>query len=238
MAKGINPRDAHIFFNLFFMVELSKNLFFRLCCGAFVVVLLSSCGSTSTVSLDYQPVGQMVTGPRKVAAGRFIDHRRAGAYFLGTVKSPIGTPMETITTRVPVEQVVRNSFAHGLSARGMLASQSGAQYILTGEILEFSADQLVRPGAYARVRVNLVRAGSGQIVFTRVYQGERVGSAYMPGTGSPVPAMQEMASRALQDAVDKALDDPAFRARLDTSADRDYRGRMLPAGRRYGPDVL
>lgn len=146
--------------------------------------------------------------------------------------------METITTRVPVEQVVRNAFAHGLKARGMLTSQSGAQFILTGEILEFSADQLMRPGSYARIRVNLVREGSGQIVFSRVYQGERVGTAYLPGSGSPVPNLQELASRTLQDAVDKALDDPAMRSRLNAFGDQDYRGRRLPPGRAYGPDVL
>lgn len=220
------------------MAVLSKKL---MICLATVVVtagLLSSCGSTASVSLDYQPVGKPITGPSKIAVGRFIDHRRVGAYYLGSVKTPIGTTMETITTRVPVEQVVRNAFAHGLKTRSMLTSQSGAEFVLTGEILEFSADQLVRPGAYARIRVNLVREGSGQVVFSRVYQGERVGSAYVPGSGSPVPTLQEIASRTLQDAVDKALDDPAMRARLNSLGGQDYRGRRLPAGRTYGPDVL
>jgi hypothetical protein len=199
--------------------------------------LLSSCGSTSTITLDYQPTGQTITGPRKVAVGRFIDHRRVGSYYLGTVRTPIGTTVEQLTTRVPVEQVVRNAFAHGLSSRSMLTGQSSAQFILTGEILEFSADQLVRPGAYAKIRVNLVREGSGQILFSRVYIGERIGSAYLPGSGSPVPELQEMASRSLQDAVDKALDDPLLRSRLNSFDDGDRRGRIR-ANDPYGPNVL
>ncbi|TLD70605.1 hypothetical protein FEM03_12885 [Phragmitibacter flavus] len=205
----------------------------RLAAAAAFAALLSSCGSTSTITLDYQPTGQTITGPRKVAVGRFIDHRRVGSYHLGAVRTPIGTTMEELTTRVPVEQVVRNAFAHGLSSRRMLTEQNGAQFILTGEILEFAADQLVRPGAYAKVRVNLVREGSGQIIFSRVYTGERAGSAYLPGSGSPVPALQEMASRALQDTVDKALDDPSLRSRLSS-----FDGGRIRANEPYGPNVL
>jgi hypothetical protein len=117
---------------------------------------------------------------------------------------------------VPVDEVVRNAFSHGLSARGML-SGSGAPYVLTGEILELHGDQVVRPAGYARVRVNIIRGASGQIVFTRIYSGERESGIYRPGSGSPVPAIRELVSRALQDVVDRALDDPAMRDRLNPS---------------------
>jgi|GEM_PF-454114 len=199
-------------------------------------VLLVGCGSTSVVSLDYQPTGQTITGPRKIAAGRFIDHRRVGSYYLGSVKTPIGTTMEEITTRIPVEQVVRNAFAHGLSSRNMLTSQNSAEYIMTGEILDFSTDSLVRKGAYARIRVNLVREGSGQVVFSRVYEAERSGGGGLPGGGT-VDALRELASRALQNTVDRALDDPSLRARLDGSSGID-RNRRIRNRSAYGPDVL
>lgn len=179
-------------------------------------LMLPACSSTS-VSLDYQPsLGQKIPGPRTISVGRFSDLRHEGAYYLGEVRTPIGTPLERITSRVPVDEVVRNAFSHGLSARGML-SGSGAPYVLTGEILELHGDQVVRPAGYARVRVNIIRGASGQIVFTRIYSGERESSIYRPGSGSPVPAIRELVSRALQDVVDRALDDPAMRDRLNPS---------------------
>lgn len=190
-------------------------------------VMLCNCGTTS-VSLDYQPtLGQNIPGPRKIAAGRFADMRQEGAYHLGEVRTPIGTPLERITSRVPVDDVVRNAFSHGLRARGMLASP-GAPFVLTGEILELHGDQVVRPAGYARIRVNLVNAGSGQIVFSRIYAGERESSAYRPGSGSPVPIIRELISRALQDAVDRALDDRAMRERLNPApAYGAYRSNIL-----------
>lgn len=179
-------------------------------------LLLANC-STTAVSLDYQPsLGDKVPGPRKVSAGNFVDRRGEGSFYLGTVRTPIGTPLESINTRIPVDQVVRNAFAHGLGARSMLAG-AGAPYILTGEVLELHCDQVVRPAAYAKVRVSLIRSGTKQVVFSRIYNSERENNVYLPGSGSPVPMLRELASRVLQDVVDRALDDSALRARLTPS---------------------
>ncbi|MEZ0386638.1 MAG: hypothetical protein ACAI34_06205 [Verrucomicrobium sp.] len=192
-----------------------------------VALALAACSSTP-VSLDYQPgLSQGPPGPRRVAAGRFADLRNENPYYLGTVKTPIGTPLENLMTNVPVAEVVRNAFAHGLSSRKMLVSHTSAPYLITGEILELRCDQVVRPGAYAKIRVNVVKADSGQVVFSRIYNGVREMGAYMPGSGSPVPTLRELMSRALQDVIDRALDDSALRTHLRGSA---------PSG--YGPDVL
>ncbi|MDZ4288862.1 MAG: hypothetical protein U0984_12930 [Prosthecobacter sp.] len=77
---------------------------------------------------------------------------------------------------------------------------------------------LVRPYGYARVRVSVLEAGSGQILFTQVFTGERQGAAYLPGTGSPVPLLRDLVSGALQDAVDRALDDGTLRSRMGSGA--------------------
>jgi hypothetical protein len=180
-----------------------------------MVAALPSC-STTEISLDYQPkLGQNIPGPRKISVGRFADTRQEGAYYLGEVRTPIGTPLERISSRVPVDEVVRNAFSHGLSSRGML-SGPGASYVITGEILELQGDQVVRPAGYAKIRVNLVHSSSGQIVFSRIYSGERESGIYRPGSGSPVPIIRELISRALQDVVDHALDDGALRENLNS----------------------
>ena len=179
-------------------------------------LLLASCGfNTTVVSLDYQPRrGQNIPGPRMVSIGKFADMREEGEFRLGTVRSAIGMPLETIKTRVPVESVVRNAFAHGLKTRGMLAGETEGAYILSGEVHELKCSQMLFPTASAEVRVNIVRRGSGQIVFSRVYQSHRQGETYAPGSGSPVPTLADLASRALQNVVDQALDDRELRRRL------------------------
>jgi hypothetical protein len=181
-----------------------------------LVATLPSC-STTAISLDYQPkLGQNIPGPRRISVGRFADTRHEGAYYLGEVRTPIGTPLERISSRIPVTEVVRNAFSHGLSSRGML-SGAGAPYVITGEILELQGDQVVRSAGYAKIRVNLVRTGSGQIVFSRIYSAERESGIYRPGSGSPVPVIRDLISRALQETVDRALDDRELRDRVDTS---------------------
>jgi hypothetical protein len=160
-----------------------------------VAAVLASCGTT-TVSLDYQPtLGENLPGPRLIALGRFPDMRGENAYYFGEVR---------ITSRQPVEELVRNSFSHGLNARGMLAG-SGAPFVLSGEILDLRGDRLCRPASYARIRVKLLRTGSGQVVFNRVYTGERTSHGTI---------ISESISRALQDVVDRALDDRSMRERI------------------------
>lgn len=194
--------------------------------GFAAVLLLSSCVS-SQVSLDYQPrPGQMMRGNPDFGVGQFVNLRREGPFFLGTVRMPLGAPVENVTTRTPVEQIVPNAFAHALEARGMLNENGRAKYIVTGEVLDLYCQQIVHPYGYARLRVNILRAGSGQVVFSRVYIGERQSTAYRPGSGSPVPLLRELTSRALQDAVDAALDDREMRARI-SSGNPAYTPGML-----------
>ena len=77
--------------------------------------------------------------------------------------------------------------------------------------------------------MNVVEAVSGRVLFTHVYEGERQSNAYRPGSGSPVPLLRDLTSRALQEAVDRALDDTNMRQRIGTgSGDRP----------RYTPGML
>jgi hypothetical protein len=184
--------------------------------GAIAALLLSSCGfNNSVVSLDYQPeLGQGLRGPQVVGVGRFGDFRREGEYYLGTVRSAIATPMDTVSTHVPVSNIVRNAFSHALSSRHMLVQVDSAPYVISGEILDFEALQILHPTAHIRLRVNLARAGDGRILFTQIYESRREGPTYLPGSGSPVPAMTDLLSRVLQNVVDQAVDDRRLRAKL------------------------
>jgi hypothetical protein len=96
----------------------------------------------------------------------------------------------------------------------MLSAKSAARYMVTGEVLDLHCNLLVHPYGYAKLRVNIIEAGTGRIVHSGVYEGERQSRAYVPGSGTPVPMLGDLASGALQDAVDQALDDQGMRAQL------------------------
>jgi len=178
------------------------------------VFALAACSTTSQVSLDYASgPGHVKPGAPEYSTRLFSDQRGLGPMDLGTVRTQIGTPLEHVQTRVPISEVVTNAFGYGLQARGMLTRPRAARYIVTGDILDLYCQMLVRPYGYARVRVTVLETGTGQIIHSRVYTGERSGGAYLPGSGSPVPMLRDLVSGALQDAVDRALDDPALRSK-------------------------
>lgn len=195
--------------------------------GAAACFSLSSCSNSSVVSLDYVPrPGRMLRGAPDFAVGQFKDKRGEQPQTLGHVRLPIGPAVDTIQTRLPVSDVVRNAFGYALESRGMLATEVKGRFILTGEIQDLRSQLLVHPYGYARIRVNVVEATSGRVIFTKVYEGERQGNAYRPGSGSPVPVLRELTSRALQEAVDRALDDTTMRQQI--GAGTDDRPRYTP----------
>ncbi|TDU81238.1 hypothetical protein EI77_00541 [Prosthecobacter fusiformis] len=196
---------------------------------------LASCSTTSQVSLDYTSgPGHVKPGTPEFSTRLFNDQRGLGPMDLGTVRTQIGTPVEYVQTRVPVSEVVTNAFGYGLQARGMLNRPRTARYIITGDIMDLYCQMLVRPYGYARIRVTVLDAASGQIIHSKVYTGERGSSVYVPGSGSPVPLLRDLVSGALQDAVDRSLDDPALRNKLGAPVMRD-RFREEPTD--YGPTI-
>jgi hypothetical protein len=165
----------------------------------------------SEVSLDYQNRGGAITpGRAELSVGQFTDERGLPPFHLGTARNAMGLAAEAVRLRVPAEEAVQNAFLHAMDARGMLA-EGNAKYYLSGEIEQLSCEMYTKPYAAVRIHVNVVQAGSGRVVFHRVYTGSRHHPGYLPHYTDPVPMLRELASRALQDAVDKALDDPALR---------------------------
>lgn len=203
----------------------------RLCfyAASLASLLLAGCTTTSQISLDYaSTTGHVQPGAPDFITQAFTDRRDIGAYNLGTVRTQIGTPVEHVQTRVPVADLVTNAFGYALQVRGMYSRQSGARYIVTGEVLDLHCKLLVHPYGYARLRVSVLDAATGRVLHKAVYEGERQSTAYIPGSGSPVPLLGSLTSGALQDAVDKALDDPSMRNRLGSRPAADPGPAVLP----------
>lgn len=182
---------------------------------ALLLAATAAC-SSSQVSLEYQPPNispELRRGPAVVATGRFEDRRGDPPMYLGSIKTPVGTPLEYVETRVPVAQMVANAFGHGLNTRNMLARGGTSRYIIQGQILSLYCDHLARPYAEAKVMVQLVHRQTGRVVHSQIHEAERLLPPRTPNRDSRA-LLARLSSEVVQEVVDKALDDPGLRAAL------------------------
>ena len=98
---------------------------------------LPSCVTQSSLSLDYVPSpGGPLGGAPVFTVGAFANKRAMNSYELGTVKLPVGVPIEQLTSSLPVETIVANGFAHSMEHRGMLTDSNKDSFLKTGEVME------------------------------------------------------------------------------------------------------
>ena len=177
--------------------------------------LLSGCFSTE-VTLDYVPnPSSQLGGPKVALAGLFTDERHVkAANYIGTTRSRLGDPLEHVYLALPVSETVENAFTEALEARGMKAAPGHAKFVFQGTVEDFYCQLLTKPYAFARIRVDLVDASTGRVIFHHAYETERQGAGYLRGYDDPVPMMKDLAARTLQDVVDRAIDSPEVRSHM------------------------
>lgn len=179
---------------------------------------LAGC-ATSHVSLGYQPAAG--TPPLQsqdlVQIGKFDDARRGDPHRLGAIRGGFGNPVNTLETDAPVADVVRDSFAAGMKARGMLHGSADAPYILTATIRKFSCSQLVRREAHAIIVVTVTETASGRIVLTDTFRSDLIrnpDNAFDTDIFASPEDLRVMAVETLHDVIDAALDSPKLRQAL------------------------
>ena len=179
-----------------------------------VVLFLSGC-STNTVQLTYDT---SAAASRPAAATSSVeilsvsDRRKHDPYWLGAIRSGFGNPLKTLTTDVPVSNVVENAFTDALKARGLLASTGGV-YGMQVVINQFDCNQFARREAHVRLQVSLVELASGRQIYANDIRVDRVTGSIITfdaGIFAAVEDLRKLANQELQGAVDQALDDPQF----------------------------
>lgn len=182
-----------------------------------LTLLLAACGA-QVYDVSYRRPGASPLGEQRalVAVGPFADRRGEAPTYLGTIRGGFGNPVKTLETPRPVAEVVRQAYADGLAARGLLAAGPAAPYLLSGTIDEFYADRYVRSESTARILVTLVETGSGRtVVAQRPFAAQVVRGSVLAlnnGVFASVEGLRDVAADALREAVDKTLADPAFAA--------------------------
>lgn len=183
--------------------------------AAVALTALPSC-TPSTVSLDYLPnAAGNQRGPAIFSVGAFRDERGVPSNYLGGIGLPGVVNLENIYLKIPVEESVRNAFLHALDARRMLA-HSSSKFSISGTVIDLQCEMLKNPYASVTLQVN-VSDSRGRVIHSKEYSAERQSVFYVHGSGDPVPVLRNLTSRALQDAVDHAIDDPAMRAAMRLS---------------------
>jgi hypothetical protein len=187
--------------------------------ASLTTIVLSSC--STVITLDYVPDrARGVMGEPVCGVAQFRDQRGMAPTMLGSVGIPgvskiAEVPLTNVYLSVPVDEAVHNAFTHALDHRKMLSSGTRPKFQLAGEVLDLHCELFKNPYAVAQLRVNLIETATGRILHTQVSKAERQSVFYIQGTTDPMPIMREITSRALQDAVDQALDKPELREAMN-----------------------
>jgi len=187
------------------------------------VLVLSGCGTTE-VDLFYNssavtkpPIG--VT-PNSVKILMVDDSRGTDPFWLGAIRGGFGNPLKTLKTKQPVKEVVGKAFADGLRSRGLLAPSEG-KIGMEVVINKFHCSQYVRRKARVRVFVSLVKMSSNRQVYARDIKVDVVtggDNIFDTGVIAKVEDLSKVANQALQQVVEKTLDDRHFVSALKAAS--------------------
>lgn len=190
------------------------------------MLALTACGTTQ-LPLTYTPAAAVTRTAEAqpiVDVGQVTLSRQTGRedpLWVGTIRGGFGNPLKALHADAPVDQVVARALREGLRARGLLTADGAAPLRrLTVDITEFDANQFVRREATVALRLSLQDVASGRSLWSdgiRVYRVD--GSALSVSTGvfASIEDLHALMTRVLAEAVDQALDNPAFRAALRAS---------------------
>lgn len=194
--------------------------FSRAALAAVGMLALAGC-STTAVEMKYAP---SAASPAPGAARPIVyvaeikDQRPHAPNYLGSVLNGFGSPMKTLETTVPVNQVVGDAFSDALRARGLLAPSAGGPYGLAVTILKLDCSQYVRREAHVDFTVALSDRASGRELYRDSFKVELVeGSliAFDTGLFASTEDLRAVALKAMQQAIDAALDSPGVRQAIN-----------------------
>jgi uncharacterized lipoprotein YajG len=170
-------------------------------------------GCSEQASLHYTPAGTPRSGAApSIAAVVTIDRRdEADPTWIGAVRGGYGNPLKVLHLSQPLKDVVADAVRDALRARGLLSPNGQAPFNLTVTVLKFESTQMVRREAEATIAIDLIDQATSKVTYhdqAAVDLVEGAGLA-MGVLGSPSD-LQGLAQRALVQAIDQLLDNPAF----------------------------
>ena len=177
-------------------------------------VVLSACVS-STVDVGYKAGEIAPPGAARpiVMVGSFQDRRKFESNYLGAIRGGFGNPLKTLTTPIPVSEVVRESFRDGLAARGLLSQSADAPYTLSGVVEQYDCNQVGRREAHAKILITVTETASGRQLMSEQFRRDKVTGSMITfdaGVFASTDDLRVVAADVLQQVVDDALDSWSF----------------------------
>ena len=176
---------------------------------------LSSC-QTYKVSLTYNPPSfnqRVIKGEPSIKIDKINDVRNLRGSELGAIKNEFGIAIKAIQAKQPISEITRTAFSHALKSRNLLAEKD-AKYILHADVLQFECSQYSTQNAECRIRVHLYQAKTGRLIYSQYYYSTKTKVSPNVSYWSNVDEIAVVASDALQDVVDRAVDDQKLRRML------------------------
>jgi hypothetical protein len=186
--------------------------------AAFGCLLLAACGTTQT-KLSYSPTysaAKLSPDAQPLSVGTFSDQRGETPTWYGAIRGGFGNPLKVLESDKPIASIVQEAFANGVRARGMNPEGSSALQ-LSGVIRKLDCNQMVRREATVEIELVLTDTKSGRQRFKQTYSTYSIDGSLMSmktGVFASVDDLRLTTEKALNETVDKALDDSAFRAAL------------------------
>lgn len=189
-----------------------------------LLLVVSACGATQA-PISYAPTVtiQPLVPARPVlhVVPNVTNQRSTGREdptWIGTIRGGYGNPVKALHSKEPVDQVVGHAFEAGLAVRGLNAPIAGnAPYTLAITIHQFDANQYVRREATADFSVVVTERRTGREVWRnreKVYIVDGSILSLATGVFASVDDLERVAKRAMNEAVDKLLDNPALRSAI------------------------
>lgn len=191
--------------------------------AAAIVGLLhvAACVNTTEATLAYAPTGTAAVTMAPAAAIASVtsqDQRREAPQRLGTVMGGYGQPIKILNTTRPVGEEVAEVFRQALQRRGLLRQGVAAPYRINVIVRRFDSDQYIGLGARSDMTMQVLDA-TGRVAYEDTATTSRsLVRFFQSGIFGSVDDMRALAESVLAEAVDKLLDNPAFRAAVQGGA--------------------
>jgi uncharacterized lipoprotein YajG len=181
-----------------------------------LILALGACSNTVS-DLTYAPtIAVQPSGTPTVASVAATDQRKEDPTRLATVMGAFGNPLKTLDTAKPVKDEVAGAFAAGLKARGLLAPSGQAPFRIAVVVRKFDADMII--GRTARIDLGLsVLDASGRTVYQdSATDSQSETKFFESGVFADIADLQKLCEIVLNRTVDRMLDNPLFRAAIQS----------------------
>jgi hypothetical protein len=165
-----------------------------------------------TVALTYAAPAGVQQGEPSITMGEVTDARGHAMYWLAAIRGGYGNPLKVLMTEQHVSVVVRQALSDALAARNLQAENG--RHRLVVRLVRFDGNQLFPKEAHIVLAVRLEDAATNAVLYEGEARADGAGAGIGGGIFTPIEPLRALINDVMNQGIDRALDDPAFRAAL------------------------